>query len=83
MSRKPFRVQHQRRVGFRPVLLLQNRIVEAESAAEALRAAMRCFGGDILLDVKGDDLAFADISNAAAACVDAWKAELELYWKPA
>jgi hypothetical protein len=79
---KPYRVQHQKAIGSCPVLIMQNRIVEAESAEQALRKAMRAHQGDHFIEVRHDDLAVVD-NSSPTTCFDYWKAELELYWKPA
>jgi len=75
---KAFRIQHERSYGLSPVLLLQNRVIEAETAEQALRKAMRGLGGESCIEVRHNDLALADRSNPAT-CFDFWKAEVEPY----
>jgi hypothetical protein len=81
-NKKAYRIQHQRSVGLRQVLILQNRVIEAETAEQALRIAMHGLVGDCNIDARNDDLALVD-KSIPCRCADFWKAELELYWRPA
>ena len=80
VCKKIYRVQHQRCVGTQDMVLLQNRVVEAESAEQALRLAMHMYGDEPCdIDNRGTDLAMADRSNPAK-WFDFWKAELEQFF---
>jgi hypothetical protein len=78
VSKKLYRIQHQRCIGTLDVVLLQNRLIEAENAAQALRSAMGKLADAI--EIRNDDLALADTSTPAT-CFDFWKAELDEYWQ--
>jgi hypothetical protein len=79
-NKKAYRIQHQRSFGLRQVLILQNRIIEAETAEQALRIAMRGLVGDCKIDARNDDLALFD-KSVVNRCAEFWKAELEQYWR--
>lgn len=75
MLKKCFRVQHEKSYGLNPVHLMQNRIIVAENAEQALRIAMRNTDNNSI-EVRSESLALADRSSPKT-CFDYWKAELE------
>jgi hypothetical protein len=78
ICKKLYRIQHQRCIGTQVVILLQNRVIEAENAAQALRTAMGKLADAI--DIRNNDLALADTSSPTTY-FDFWKAELDEYWQ--
>jgi hypothetical protein len=73
---RTYRILHQRADGVRPVLLFQNRIVEAENAEQALRLAMRTKAAQMQIDVRSEQLALATPVTANNA-LECWRAEFE------
>jgi hypothetical protein len=72
--KKVYRIQHQRCYGAEPFVLLQNRVLEAETAEQALRLAMA--SKDVAIEVRSDDLALLDKSSPSSY-FDFWRAELD------
>jgi hypothetical protein len=75
MSEKEYRLYHKREDGKNWALLLQNRVVRASSAAEALQAAIRILGNAAPSVHVEEDTAWAVISSGRF--VDVWESELE------
>lgn len=74
---RSFRVVHHKSDGKRPAFVLQNRVVHAESAESALRAAMRGRAAMLPIDVRSDVLALVNFVSSNNL-LDYWIAELEL-----
>lgn len=75
MPDKHYRLFHKREDGKNWALILQNRIVQASSAAEALQAAIRILGKAAPLVHVEEDTAWAVITSGRF--VDVWESELE------
>jgi hypothetical protein len=58
IRKKLFRIQHQRSLGEKPFIMLQNRVIEAETAEQALRMAMPAKAA--IINASSDDLAIAE-----------------------
>jgi hypothetical protein len=72
---KKFRLMHKREDGKNWPLLLQNRLIEAESAEEALKAALHFLGASAPFVCVKDGAAWA--IQASGKFIDIWESELE------
>jgi hypothetical protein len=71
--RKLYRIQHQRCFGEHAAVLLQNRVVEAETAEQALRIALASNKAEI--EVSSADSATAERKSPTAS--DFWTAVID------
>jgi hypothetical protein len=72
MDKKTFRIQHQRCSGRSPLVWLQNRLIEAETAEQALRTMK--IADDAMVVVRDNNLATAE--RSLEAHYECWSAQL-------